>query len=160
VRMFLASATLCSGLIVGNWYLSYPGFAPMASAQLISAPPLAATNPASPLTATVSSRQAPEPALQADASSENQTWPDATVSRAVAPKPLEAAPPEEQDARVPETNSNSALVVEEPFPATSLDGRMSLGGVPPDGEEQKSAAPPRRAARKDESFFIHPLGQL
>ncbi len=83
MRLLLASATLASGLILGNWFLSYPSHAPMAPADVatLAAPPSIAPS----TTIAAAPQQAPtQPAPAAITVSDNRVWPDATVSRAPA----------------------------------------------------------------------------
>ena len=97
VRLLLASATLASGIILGNWFLSYPSHAPpMAPADVatLTAPQSIAAS--APISA-APQQQAPAEATPATITvSENRVWPDAAVSRAP------ALPPQD-------TNSQTAL---------------------------------------------------
>ncbi len=83
VRMSVALATLASGLVLGNWFLSYPGHLPLAPTDVakFAAPSLEAAVPqigsaGTPVATT------PQPATLTV--SDNRVWPDATVSRAPA----------------------------------------------------------------------------
>jgi hypothetical protein len=89
VRMLLASATLASGLILGNWFLSFPSHAPFAPAEVAglrvpdrgTAPP-AGIRSISATTATPPQPAPAQPVATAPSASAIQAWPDATVSRA------------------------------------------------------------------------------
>jgi hypothetical protein len=83
VRLLLASATLASGLILGNWFLSYPHHAPMAPVDVAT---LARSHSIAPSTVIAAApQQAPaQPAPAAITVSENRAWSEPTVSRAPA----------------------------------------------------------------------------
>jgi len=84
VRLSIASATLASGLILGNWFLSYPSHVPMAPADFAT---LAAPQGVAASTAVAAAPQQQaltQPAPAAIAGSDSRAWPDATVSRAPA----------------------------------------------------------------------------
>src|SRR5262245_9321632 len=81
VRLSVALATLASGLILGNWFLSYPSHMPLARTDVAkyAAPNLEAALPQ------IGSAEAPVATTPQPAKltvSDNRVWPDATVSRA------------------------------------------------------------------------------
>lgn len=94
VRLLLSSATLVGGLILGNWFLSFPSHVPFAAGDVAT---LAAPNragapaggiPASATAAATTRQQSSTPPAQAVITmSEGRIRPDSTVSRAFAPPP-------------------------------------------------------------------------